>query len=89
MTDPTPTTRESIEAEAAGEHPDLGRTPDALVEALSGTGVGSDTRAGSLQGGAATGSDDDPDQASVDLTMADEGRTHAADNAKAKAASTD
>jgi len=78
MTDPTPTTREAIEAEASGEHPDLGRTPDALIEALSGSGVGSDTRAGSLQGGAATGSDDDPDQASVDRTLSDEGRAQAA-----------
>ncbi|WP_269515479.1 ribonuclease [Brevundimonas subvibrioides] len=74
MTDKTPTTREAIEAEASGEHPDLGRTPDALIEALSGSGMGSDTRAGSLEGGAASGSDDDPDQASVDRTMAEEGR---------------
>lgn len=74
MTDQKPTTPEGIEAEDVGEQPDLGRTPDALVEALSGSGVGSDTRAGSLQGGAASGSDDDPDQASVDRTMAGEGR---------------
>ena len=41
------------EADDMGEKPDLGRTPDALTEAVSGSGMGSDTRAGSLQGGAA------------------------------------
>lgn len=86
MTDKTPTTREAIEAEESGEHPDLGRTPDALIEALSGSGMGSDTRAGSLQGGAATGSDDDPDQASVDRTMAEQGRAESKRDNEAKAA---
>ena len=38
-----------------GEKPGLGRTPDALTEALSGSGMGSDTRAGSLQADTATG----------------------------------
>lgn len=77
MTDAKPETPEAIEAEDMGERPDLGRTPDALAEALTGSGVGSDTRAGSLQGGAATGSDDDPDQAAVDRVMADQGRASA------------
>lgn len=78
MTDAKPETPEAVEAEDMGERPDLGRTPDALREALTGSGVGSDTRAGSLQGGAATGSDDDPDQAAVDRLMADHGRASAA-----------
>ncbi len=77
MTDAKPQTPEAVEAEGVGERPDLGRTPDALAEALSGSGVGSDTRAGSLQGGAATGSDDDPDQAAVDRIMRDQGRAQA------------
>ena len=77
MTDATPETTEAKEAGAMGERPDLGRTPDALIDALSGTGSGSDTRAGSLQGGSATGSDDDPDQRAVDKVMADEGRAAA------------
>ncbi len=77
MTDAKPETPEAVEAEDMGERPDLGRTPDALRDALTGSGVGSDTRAGSLQGGAATGSDDDPDQAAVDRAMADVGRASA------------
>ena len=77
MTDAKPETAEAIEADDMGERPDLGRTPDALADALTGSGVGSDTRAGSLQGGAATGSDDDPDQAAVDRIMADQGRASA------------
>jgi len=77
MTDAKPESPEAVEAEDMGERPDLGRTPDALSEALTGSGVGSDTRAGSLQGGAATGSDDDPDQAAVDKVMADLGRASA------------
>lgn len=77
MTDAKPETPEAIEAEDMGERPDLGRTPDALADALTGSGVGSDTRAGSLQGGAATGSDDDPDQAAVDYVMAAQGRASA------------
>lgn len=57
-----------------GERPDLGRTSDRLVEALSGSDVGSDTRAGSLAGGAATGSDRDPDQVEVNAALARTGR---------------
>lgn len=66
------------EAEDMGEKPDLGRTPDALGEALSGSGMGSDTRAGSLQGGAATGSDIDPDQDRINESLATEGMRSAA-----------
>lgn len=61
------------EADDMGEKPDLGRTPDALGEALSGSGMGSDTRAGSLQGGAATGSEIDPDQDRINESLASEG----------------
>lgn len=74
MTDPKPETPEAVEAEDMGERPDLGRTPDTLIDALTGSGVGSDTRAGSLQGGVATGSDDDPDQAAVDRDLAERGK---------------
>jgi hypothetical protein len=70
----TPQTADAREAEDMGEKPDLGRTPDALTEALSGSDMGSDTRAGSLQGGAATGSEIDPDQGTVNEALALEGR---------------
>lgn len=74
MTDARPDNREAREADDMGERPDLGRTPDALVEALSGSDMGSDTRAGSLRGGSASGSDDDPDQAAVNAALAEQGR---------------
>ena len=61
-----------------GEKPDLGRTPDALSEAVSGSGMGSDTRAGSLQGGAASGSEIDPDQDRINESLASEGMESAA-----------
>ena len=66
-------TEDAREADDMGEKPDLGRTPDALTEALSGSGMGSDTRAGSLEGGAATGSDIDPDQDAINESLASEG----------------
>ena len=66
------------EADDMGEKPDLGRTPDALSEAVSGSGMGSDTRAGSLQGGAASGSEIDPDQDRINQTLASEGMDSAA-----------
>lgn len=68
-----PQTEDAREADDMGEKPDLGRTPDALTEALSGSGMGSDTRAGSLQGGAASGSDIDPDQDVINESLASEG----------------
>ncbi|WP_216351860.1 ribonuclease [Brevundimonas sp. LM2] len=77
MTDPTDDNRESQEADGVGERPDHGRMQDALIDAVSGSGMGSDTRAGSLQGGAASGSDADPAQVEVDRVMADEGRSEA------------
>ena len=58
-----------------GEKPDLGREPDHLQAALSGSDGGSDTRAGSLQGGAATGSDVDPDQDRVNSALAGQSGT--------------
>lgn len=70
---PLPQTQDALEADGMGEKPDLGRTPDALIEALSGSDMGSDTRAGSLQGGAATGSDNDPDQDEVNAGLARQG----------------
>ena len=66
------------EADDMGEKPDLGRTPDALSDAVSGSGMGSDTRAGSLQGGAATGSEIDPDQDRINESLAREGMRSAA-----------
>ena len=68
-----------------GEKPVPGRTPDALTEALSGSGMGSDTRAGSLQGGSATGSEIDPDQEAIDTMLATEGMALADPQPQAKA----
>jgi len=73
MTDPIQT-EDSREAEDIGEKPDLGRTPDAMIEQLTGTDSGSDTRAGSLEGGSATGSDDDPDSIVINAALSAEGR---------------
>lgn len=84
MTNPNQTA-DTREAEDMGEKPDLGRTPDALTEALSGSGMGSDTRAGSLQGGSATGSEIDPDQATIDSALAREGMALADPQPMAKA----
>lgn len=70
-------TEDAREADDLGEKPDLGRTPDALIEALSGSDMGSDTRAGSLEGGAATGSDIDPDQKTINDALARQGRASA------------
>lgn len=60
-----------------GEKPDLGRTPDHLAEtlgdALTGSNAGSDTRAGSLRGGSASGSEIDPDQETIDRVLTSEG----------------
>jgi hypothetical protein len=78
-------TADAREAEVMGEKPDAGRTPDALTEALSGSDMGSDTRAGSLQGGAATGSEIDPDQDTVNEALALEGLASTAAAAPAKA----
>jgi len=68
---------EGREADQMGEKPDLGREPDRLKDALSGSDMGSDTRAGSLRGGSASGSDVDPDQDEVNRSLAEQGQTGA------------
>ncbi|MBN8529756.1 MAG: ribonuclease [Caulobacterales bacterium] len=70
MTD-DPETRTTRQTDSTGV--DRDRQTDALIQALSGTDSGSDTRAGSLQGGAATGSDRDPDQDAVNAALARQG----------------
>ena len=65
MTDADPTPPENAKSEAEcddareaadmGERPDLGHKADTLIDALDGSDSGSDTRAGSLRGGAAGG----------------------------------
>lgn len=82
--DTPPTPSEGTDAQARrtpgdrADRPDLGRTPDALKDRLTGSDSGSDTRAGSLQGGVATGSDDDPDSDIINAALAAEGRASAA-----------
>ena len=71
-------TEDAREADDVGEKPDLGRTPDALTEAVSGTDMGSDTRAGSRRGGSAAGTEDDPDQDAINELLASEGMATAA-----------
>ncbi len=73
MADPRTDTEEAREAAAMGEKPDLGHTEDALKKALEGSDMGSDTRAGSLRGGSASGSDIDPDQDVINEALAAEG----------------
>ena len=60
-----------------GEKPDLGHKADTLIDALDGSDSGSDTRAGSLRGGSASGSDDDPDSREINDALAEEGRESA------------
>lgn len=86
MADPRTDTEEAREAAAMGEKPDRGHTADALKNALEGTDMGSDTRAGSLRGGSASGSDIDPDQDVINETLASEGMRFAEQQAKAAAA---
>lgn len=70
-------TEDAREADDVGEKPDLGRTPDALIEAQTGSDMGSDTRAGSLRGGSASGSENDPDQDAINESLASEGMASA------------
>jgi hypothetical protein len=79
MTDIDPKTPEvdcddAREAADMGEKPDLGHKADTLIDALDGSDSGSDTRAGSLRGGSASGSDDDPDSREINEALAQEGR---------------
>lgn len=69
-----PECQDAKEAADMGEKPDLGHKADALIEALDGTDSGSDTRAGSLRGGSASGSDDDPDSRKINEQLAQKGR---------------
>ena len=82
MSDPLPHGEDAREAKAMGEKPDLGHRADSLIEALDGTDSGSDTRAGSLRGGSASGSEDDPDQDTINETLASEGLAMAASSAR-------
>lgn len=83
--DPTPTETPKPDAECddareaadMGEKPDLGHKADTLIDALDGSDSGSDTRAGSLRGGSASGSDDDPDSREINAALAREGRAEA------------
>ena len=74
---PDPECDDAREAADMGEKPDLGRKADTLIDALDGSDSGSDTRAGSLRGGSASGSDDDPDSREINETLAEEGRESA------------
>ena len=60
-------------APRAKDGPSLKPVVDALKKALEGTDSGSDTRAGSLRGGSASGSDIDPDQDVINEALATEG----------------
>lgn len=73
MTHQPPEAPDAREAETMGEKPDLGHRADALIHALDGSDSGSDTRAGSLRGGSASGSEDDPDQEAINEALATEG----------------
>lgn len=85
MTDQPPEGEDAREAETMGERPDLGHRGDALIRALDGSDAGSDTRAGSLRGGSASGSEDDPDQDAINETLASEGMAMAPSSARPRA----
>ena len=71
------TPRPAAAPPSTGTDQDLG--PEALALALSGSDGGSDTRAGSLRGGSASGSDIDPDQDRINAALAKQGQAAAAD----------
>jgi hypothetical protein len=73
MTDDRPETKEARPQDR--NRPD--RATGTMAEALSGSDVGSDTKAGSLRGGSASGSDIDPDQAEINRVLAEQGRASA------------
>ncbi len=68
MTDPT---------DAPNDEQDSADHVIDAMEILDGSGAGSDTRAGSLRGGSASGSDDDPDSEVINRALAAEGRAAA------------
>lgn len=61
----------------AADKPTSQTGAEALALALSGSDGGSDTRAGSLRGGSASGSDIDPDQQQINAALAQQGRAAA------------
>ncbi|WP_339930963.1 ribonuclease [uncultured Brevundimonas sp.] len=71
------TPRPAAHQPAPHTEPDMGA--EALTLALSGSDGGSDTRAGSLRGGSASGSDIDPDQDRINAALAKQGQAAAAD----------
>ncbi|MEQ7154994.1 ribonuclease [Brevundimonas aurifodinae] len=77
MTDADRPTNDLPSAEAR-DRLDPAKAGDALKAALSGSDMGSDTRAGSLRGGSASGSDVDPDQADINQSLAAQGQKAAA-----------
>lgn len=74
MTD-TPAPATARPSPGSEDQPDA----EALTLALSGSDGGSDTRAGSLRGGSASGSDIDPDQDLINAGLAARGRRVATD----------
>jgi len=62
------------ETEATAEVTSTAPTQAQINEALQGTDTGSDTRAGSLRGGSASGSEIDPDQERVNADLARKGQ---------------
>ena len=68
--DPANPADTAVEKEGAG-YPSQAQ----LDEALQGTDMGSDTRAGSMRGGSASGSDIDPDQALINKRLAEKGQS--------------
>ncbi|MFK0298079.1 ribonuclease [Brevundimonas sp. NPDC090276] len=83
MACPESENEEAREAADMGEKPDRGHAVDALKKALEGTDSGSDTRAGSLRGGSASGSEIDPDQDVINEALATEGMRFADHASKA------
>lgn len=66
----SPETLPAHEVDAVSAGPDPDDEHARLMEALSGTNAGSDTRSGSLRGGSAGGSEVDPDQIAIDAALA-------------------
>ena len=76
MADPTDAPNDETQDAKTGPKTDADQVIDA-IEILDGSGSGSDTRAGSLRGGSASGSDDDPDSEVINRALAAEGRAAA------------
>lgn len=63
--------------ESSGSSDDTTETGDRYAEALSGAGGGTETRAGSPQGGSASGAETGDGQSSIDRNLTTEGMTDA------------